>query len=41
MIDKWSVIHMVVVVVIMLGQVFFLKRFFEPSASGAKLTAFA
>ena len=29
MIDRWSVIHVIVVVTVMVCQVFFLKRFFE------------
>ena len=29
MIDRWSTIHVVVVVTVMACQVFFLKRFFE------------
>ena len=29
MIDRWSVIHVVVVVTVMACQVFFLKRFFQ------------
>jgi len=37
MIDKWSIIHVIVVLVVMVAQVFVLKGFFELPSSSSKI----